>query len=165
MINWLTIKKAGRERYYESRILISAAMKPSLETPERIAESLEISVAELVASGQWESLSALARHFKVSRARVTQVMNLLSLSTDVIDIIRSLGDPINSPVVAERRLRPLLSLLFRLANRRSRLKRCCSRMLKNRHNISSLANGRYCTVARTFEVYYGPGKITVQQVG
>ena len=37
-------------------------------------------------------------------------MNLLSLSTDVIDIIRSLGDPINSPVVAERRLRPLLSL-------------------------------------------------------
>ena len=89
-------------------------------------------------SGQCESLSALARHFKVSRARVTQVMNLLSLSTDVIDIIRSLGDPINSPVVAERRLRPLLSLLFRLANRRSRLKRCCSRMLKNRHNRSSL---------------------------
>ena len=49
MINWLTIKKAGRERYYESPILISAAMKPSLDTPERIAESLEISVAELVA--------------------------------------------------------------------------------------------------------------------
>ena len=61
-------------------------------------------------SGQCESLSALARHFRVSRARVTQIMNLLSLSTDVIDIIRSLGDPINSPVVAERRLRPLLSL-------------------------------------------------------
>ena len=61
-------------------------------------------------SGQWESLSALAHHFKVSRARVTQIMNLLSLSPDVLDIIRSLGDPINSHVVAERRLRPLLSL-------------------------------------------------------
>jgi len=61
-------------------------------------------------SGQCESLSALAWHFKVSRARVTQIMNLLSLSLDVIDIIRSLGDPINSPVVTERRLRPLLSL-------------------------------------------------------
>jgi hypothetical protein len=61
-------------------------------------------------SGQCESLSALARHFKVSRARVTQIMNLLSLSPEVLDIIRSLGDPINSPVVAERRLRPLLSL-------------------------------------------------------
>ena len=61
-------------------------------------------------SGQCESLSALARHFKVSRARVTQIMNLLSLSPEVIDIIHSLGDPINSHVVAERRLRPLLSL-------------------------------------------------------
>ena len=61
-------------------------------------------------SGQYESFSALARHFKVSRARVTQIMNLLSLSPKVLDIIRSLGDPINSHIVAERRLRYLLSL-------------------------------------------------------
>ena len=32
-------------------------------------------------------------------------MNLLSLSPEVIEIIRSLGDPINSHVVDERRLR------------------------------------------------------------
>jgi hypothetical protein len=37
-------------------------------------------------------------------------MNLLSLSPDVIDIISSLGDPISNPIVAERMLRPLLSL-------------------------------------------------------
>jgi hypothetical protein len=61
-------------------------------------------------SGQCESLSALALHFKVSRARVTQIMNLLSLSPKILDIIRSLGDPINSHIVAERRLRYLLSL-------------------------------------------------------
>jgi hypothetical protein len=61
-------------------------------------------------NGQYESISSLARHFKVSRARVTQIMNLLNLSQDVFDIIRSIGDPINSPIVTERSLRPLLSL-------------------------------------------------------
>ena len=61
-------------------------------------------------SGQCESFSALAWHFEISRARVTQIMNLLRLSPKVLDIISSLGDPINSPVVTERRLRPLLFL-------------------------------------------------------
>jgi hypothetical protein len=36
-------------------------------------------------------------------------MNLLKLSPDVIEIISSLGDPISSPVVTERKLRTLLN--------------------------------------------------------
>ena len=62
-------------------------------------------------SGEYASPAALARHFKVSRARVTQIMNLLQLSPKVIDMISSLGDPSNSPIVAERKLRPLLGLV------------------------------------------------------
>jgi hypothetical protein len=62
-------------------------------------------------AGEYASLAALASHFKVSRARVTQIMNLLRLSPEVIEIIYSLGDPINGPIIAERRLRPLLGLV------------------------------------------------------
>lgn len=62
-------------------------------------------------NGEYASPAALACYFKVSRARVTQIMNLLDLSPKVINIISSLGDPVGSPIVAERRLRPLLGLV------------------------------------------------------
>ena len=60
--------------------------------------------------GEYASPAALARHLKVTRARVTQIMNLLKLSSEVVKILTSLGDPINSPVLAEKRLRPMLAL-------------------------------------------------------
>ena len=60
--------------------------------------------------GEYESPADLARNLKVSRARVTQVLNLLKLVPEVIEKISSLGDPVTSPVVAEKRLRPLLAL-------------------------------------------------------
>ena len=61
-------------------------------------------------NGEYVSLAALARHLKVSRARVTQILNLLKLAPEVIERISSLGDPITSEVIAEKRLRPLLAL-------------------------------------------------------
>ena len=60
--------------------------------------------------GEYASPSALARHLKVSRARVTQILNLLKLLPEVIEVVSSLGDPLKSPFVTERRLRSLLSL-------------------------------------------------------
>lgn len=59
---------------------------------------------------EYESPANLARHLKVSRARVTQILNLLRLAPEVIERISSLGDPITSNVIAEKRLRPLLAL-------------------------------------------------------
>ncbi|RPJ62893.1 MAG: hypothetical protein EHM12_03585 [Dehalococcoidia bacterium] len=61
-------------------------------------------------NGEYVSPAALARHFKVSRARVTQIMNLLKLLPEVIDVIYLLGDPIRYPIITERELRPLLAL-------------------------------------------------------
>ncbi len=60
--------------------------------------------------GEYESPAVLARYLKVSRARVTQILNLLELSPDVLAIISSLGCSLTSPIVTERRLRPLLAL-------------------------------------------------------
>jgi hypothetical protein len=64
--------------------------------------------------GEYTSPAALAHHLKVSRARVTQVLNLLKLSPEVIEMISSLGDPIKSGIITEKRLRPVLPLTAEL---------------------------------------------------
>ncbi len=64
----------------------------------------------LLDSGKYSSPASLSRHLQVSRARVTQIMNLLQLSPEAKDMISSLGDPVNTHFVSERRLRPLLKL-------------------------------------------------------
>ena len=59
-------------------------------------------------TGEYASAAALADHFRVSRARVTQILNLLELSPEAIKLITSLGDQLSSPIVSERKLRTLL---------------------------------------------------------
>jgi hypothetical protein len=61
-------------------------------------------------SGQFASLADLARYYKISRARVTQIMNLLDLVPEVVDRIAALGNPLVAPVITERNLRSLLGL-------------------------------------------------------
>jgi hypothetical protein len=48
----------------------------------------------------------LARKFRVSRARVTQYLRLLRLTSDVLRLIGALGDPLPKPIITERMLRP-----------------------------------------------------------
>ena len=52
----------------------------------------------------------LARKLRVSRARVTQVMRLLRLTPAVLQRIAELGDPLPSPIITERMLRPVVAL-------------------------------------------------------
>jgi hypothetical protein len=47
-------------------------------------------------NGLFASLSELTCHLKVARARVTQIMNLVKLSPNVMDIISSMGAPISN---------------------------------------------------------------------
>jgi hypothetical protein len=63
-----------------------------------------------ISSGEYSSSASLAYHLGVSRARVTQVMNLLKLSPKALDVISGLGDPIGAHMITERSLRPLLAL-------------------------------------------------------
>ena len=60
--------------------------------------------------GEYTSPAALARDLNISRARVTQLLNLLKLAPEAIEIVSSLGDLLRSPIISERRLRPLLAL-------------------------------------------------------
>jgi len=62
-------------------------------------------------SGECSSAADLARKLGVSRARVSQVLNLLRLSPEVLDRIAALGDPVPGRGVTERKLRPIVELL------------------------------------------------------
>ena len=54
--------------------------------------------------------AALARKLGFSRARVTQVLRLLSLTPEVQQQLMTLGDPLSSPLITERKLRPVVYL-------------------------------------------------------
>jgi hypothetical protein len=60
-------------------------------------------------SGHYSSQADLARKKGVSRARVTQILNLLRLAPRVIEIVMDLGDPLPAPMVTERQLRRLIN--------------------------------------------------------
>ena len=65
---------------------------------------------KMLRSGKYSSQTALARKLGVSRVRVTQVLNLLRLAPEVLEKIAGLGDPLTSPIVTERNLRPIIKL-------------------------------------------------------
>ena len=87
----------------------------------------------LLDEGKCSSPAALSRYLQVSRARVTQIMNLLRLSPEVIEMISSLGDPIQGPVVTERKFRPLLSLPIKQQIAQSKI--ILSNVMHNRRKL------------------------------
>jgi len=62
-------------------------------------------------SGECVSEADLACRLCVSRARVSQVLRLLRLSSEALDRIAALGDPLAEPILTERKLRPVVGLL------------------------------------------------------
>jgi hypothetical protein len=62
-----------------------------------------------IVAGEVRSRADLARKLGVSRARVTQMLGLLSLTQDAKDKVRALGDPLMSRSVSEKALRRLAS--------------------------------------------------------
>jgi hypothetical protein len=50
----------------------------------------------------------LARIKGISRARVTQILNLLRLDKNIIDNLEQIGDPMDRKVISERELRKII---------------------------------------------------------
>jgi hypothetical protein len=63
--------------------------------------------------GQVKNQSDLALKLGISRARVTQILNLLKLDSLIIQELEKLGDPIKSKLITERMLRPYVNKSFR----------------------------------------------------
>ena len=64
----------------------------------------------MIDNGQVKNQADLARKLGVSRARVTQILNLLILNKDIIRKIEQIGDPIDRKVISERELRKIIHL-------------------------------------------------------
>lgn len=102
--------------------------------------------------GECSSLADLASYLQVSRARVTQIMNLLHLSLEAIDIVYSLGDPLRKPLISERRLRPLLGLVAE--KQIEQIKQLLSGVPFTL-TIQSRLTKTSCTLVRTYSLTFG----------
>jgi len=60
----------------------------------------------MIDSGKVKDQAELAKIKGISRARVTQILNLLKLDSLVIIELEKLGDPLKSRIITERILRP-----------------------------------------------------------
>jgi hypothetical protein len=64
----------------------------------------------LLESGEVPSQAAIARREGITRARVTQVMDLLRLAPEIQQRILSLPDMVSRPAITERVLRPIAQI-------------------------------------------------------
>jgi hypothetical protein len=71
--------------------------------------ALALEWRQAIDSGHYSSRADLARNKGISRARVTQILNLLRLAPRVIGMVMDLGDPLPAPMVTERQLRQLIN--------------------------------------------------------
>jgi len=91
---------------------VTAARPPVVKARKayRNPVALGLEWRRAIDSGHYTSQADLARRKDVSRARVTQILNLLRLSPKVTGIIRGLGDPLPPRTITERQLRQLINL-------------------------------------------------------
>lgn len=57
----------------------------------------------MIDSGEVRNQSELARKLVISRARVTQILNLLKLDPITINELENIGDPIDGRKITERK--------------------------------------------------------------
>ena len=70
--------------------------------------ALAIKFQDMVDRGEVRDYADLARLGYVTRARLTQIMNLLLLAPDIqLEILELGGQPVPQAAIAERHLRPL----------------------------------------------------------
>lgn len=65
---------------------------------------------DFINTGFAKSEADLARKLNISRVRVNQFMSLLKLDNEVIKNIETIGDPMSTQIISERKLRPLIKM-------------------------------------------------------
>jgi len=63
---------------------------------------------KILDSGEAKNQADLARNLGISRARVTQILNLLKLDKNITDNLERIGDPMERKVISERELRKII---------------------------------------------------------
>jgi hypothetical protein len=102
-------------RQQDERTARAARQRARLEVrhPATIARRLALAhrIAEEVESGKYSDYADVARQHGLTRARVTQLMNLLLLAPDIQEEVLALEFPVGREAVTERHLRRVLGSL------------------------------------------------------
>src|SRR5580698_6712442 len=73
--------------------------------------ALAIKFQDMVDRGEVRDYADLARLGYVTRARITQIMNLLNLAPDIQEEILTLDDSVKSATLAERQIRSITKIV------------------------------------------------------
>ena len=68
---------------------------------------------KMIDSGEVKTQAELARIKGISRARITQILDLLKLNSLILQELEKLGDPLKSKIITERMLRPYVNKSFK----------------------------------------------------
>src|SRR6266852_4399183 len=88
--------------------------RQSASTAERFAcrhDALAIKFQDMVDRGEVRDYADLARLGYVSRARITQIMNLLNLAPDIQEEILRLDASVENAALAERQIRSISKIV------------------------------------------------------
>ena len=105
----ITIKPRERRRPKEEQHEEDAA--PSIPRISRLM-ALAIKFQDIVDRGEVHDYADLARLGFVTRARLTQIMNLLLLAPDIQEEILELGSATRAPIVSERHVRSVVKFIL-----------------------------------------------------
>jgi hypothetical protein len=83
---------------------------PKVTKTYRNPVALALEWRKALDSGRYSSQADLARKKCISRARVTQILNLLRMSPEVVELLLRLGDRLSVRTITERQLRQLTDL-------------------------------------------------------
>ena len=115
----ITIKR--RERRRRPKEEQNAA--PSIPRIARLI-ALAIKFQDMVDRGEVRDYADLARLGFVTRARLTQIMNLLLLAPDIQEEIMGLGSVTRAPIVSERHVRSVIKFILWERQRQARRESC-----------------------------------------
>jgi hypothetical protein len=109
----LVLPSTVPRRNRPSRLSLAPPERPEAEKkPPKIVALIERAeeFRRLLDTGQVRNQAELARTFRLTRARVTQLLQLLDLHPDILAYAKGLPPGTPTKMVTERGLRPLLKL-------------------------------------------------------
>ena len=87
--------------YFQTAVKKPSTTKKTYRNPIYLAKKYR----KMIDSGEVKNQAELARIKGISRARVTQILNLLKLNKNIIDNLNKIGDLMDKKFTSERELR------------------------------------------------------------
>ena len=90
--------------YLQNAVKKSSTTKKTFINPIYLAKEYK----KMIDLGEVENQAELARIKGISRARVTQILNLLKLDKSIIKNLEQIGNPMDKKEISERELRKII---------------------------------------------------------